>query len=125
MKFYYLDGHIPVIILHEDTNDFAIKMSSGELKFVEKNRVSEEPESFQGTLGEIKLPKPFSPTLGQFYYRINENLTKVIRLRYQDTEFERLRVKFGLCFKTETECQAYMDALEFANQHKPSNPAKE
>ena len=119
MKFYYLDGHIPVFILHEDSDSFAIKRASGELTFVEKRRVKEEPESFQNTLGEIKLPVPFRPSLGQTYYRINDNLTKVINLKYQDTKYERLRVKFGLCFRTEQECQAYIDALEFANQLKP------
>lgn len=46
MKFYYLDGHLPVRILGEELESFIIEKSNKTLEFVEKNRASEEPKSF-------------------------------------------------------------------------------
>ncbi len=135
MKFYYLDGHIPVRVLAEDTprssessdkSDnsenvvYIIEKSNKTLEFVAKDRVSEEPESFGNQLGFIKLPKSFEPKFGEDYFRASEDLTKAIRVQYQDSKTERLRVSFGLCFQTEVEALAYLAALEFAERFKPS-----
>lgn len=123
MKFYYLDGHLPVRILGEelDSGDaFIIEKSNKTLEFVEKNRVSEEPATSGNTLGFIKLPKPFEPKFGEDYFRASEDLTKAIKVTYLDSKYERLRVSFGLCFETEIEALAYLAALEFANRFKPS-----
>ncbi len=120
MKFYYLDGHIPVRILAEELDCFVIERSNKTLEFVAKDRVSEEPESFSNQLGFIKLPKSFEPKFGEDYFRASEDLTKVIKVKFNDSKYERLRVKFGLCFQTEVEAIAYLAALEFAERFKPA-----
>lgn len=135
MKFYYLDGHLPVRILGEDTprsssssdkSDnsenvaYIIEKSNKTLEFVEKNRVAEEPKSFGNQLGFIKLPKSFEPKFGEDYFRASEDLTKAIKVTYNDSKYERLRVSFGLCFQTEIEALAYLAALEFAERFKPT-----
>lgn len=120
MKFYYLDGHLPVRILGEELDSFIIEKSNKTLEFVEKNRVFEEPKSFGNTLGFIKLPKPFEPKFGEDYFRASEDLTKAIKVKFNNTQTERLRVKFGLCFETEIEALAYLAALEFAERFKPT-----
>lgn len=120
MKFYYLDGHIPVRILAEELDSFIIEKSNKTLEFVAKDRVSEEPESFGNQLGFIKLPKSFEPKFGEDYFRASEDLTKAIKVKFNNTQTERLRVKFGLCFETEIEALAYLAALEFAERFKPT-----
>lgn len=120
MKFYYLDGHIPVRILGEELDSFIIEKSNKTLEFVEKNRVSEEPISYGNSLGDIKLPKSFEPKFGEDYFRASEDLTKAIKVTYNDSKYERLRVSFGLCFETEIEALAYLAALEFAERFKPA-----
>lgn len=126
MKFYYLDGHIPVRILAEEPSEnsdksvYVIEKSNKTLEFVAKDRVTEEPESFGNQLGFIKLPKSFEPKFGEDYFRASEDLTKVIKVKYNDSKYERLRVRFGLCFQTEVEAIAYLAALEFAERFKPT-----
>ena len=120
MKFYYLDGHIPVRILAEELDTFIIEKSNKTLEFVAKNRVTEEPTSSGNTLGFIKLPKSFEPKFGEDYFRASEDLTKAIKVRFNNTKYERLRVSFGLCFQTEIEALAYLTALEFAERFKPA-----
>ena len=120
MKFYYLDGHLPVRILGEELDCFIIEKSNKTLEFVEKSRVLEEPKSFGNTLGFVKLPKPFEPKFGEDYFRASEDLAKAIKVTYNNSKYERLRVSFGLCFETEIEALAYLAALEFANRFKPS-----
>ena len=120
MKFYYLDGHIPVRILAEEPDTFIIEKSNKTLEFVAKNRVTEEPTSSGNTLGFIKLPKSFEPKFGEEYFRASEDLTKAIKVRFNNTKYERLRVSFGLCFQTEIEALAYLAALEFAERFKPA-----
>lgn len=126
MKFYYLDGHIPVRILAEEPSEnsdksvYVIEKSNKTLEFVAKDRVTEEPESFGNQLGYIKLPKSFEPKFGEDYFRASEDLTKVIKVKFNNTQTERLRVKFGLCFETEIEALAYLAALEFAERFKPT-----
>ena len=120
MKFYYLDGHLPVRILAEELDCFVIEKSNKTLEFAEKNRVQEEPVSSGNTLGDIKLPKSFEPKFGEDYFRASEDLTKAIKVTYNDSKYERLRVKFGLCFQTEIEALAYLAALEFAERFKPT-----
>ena len=119
MKFYYLDGHIPVRILAEELDTFIIEKSNKTLEFVAKDRVTEEPNSYGNSLGDIKLPKSFEPRFGEDYFRASEDLTKAIEVTYNDSKYERLRVKFGLCFETEIEALAYLAALEFAERFKP------
>lgn len=118
MKFYYLDGHLPVRILGEELDSFIIEKSNKTLEFVEKNRVAEEPKSYGNSLGDIKLPKSFEPKFGEDYFRASEDLTKAIKVKFNNTQTERLRVKFGLCFETEIEALAYLAALEFAERFK-------
>jgi hypothetical protein len=120
MKFYYLDGHLPVRILAEELDCFVIEKSNKTLEFVEKNRVQEEPVSSGNTLGYIKLPKSFEPKFGEDYFRASEDLTKAIKVTFNNSKTERLRVKFGLCFQTEIEALAYLAALEFAERFKPT-----
>lgn len=126
MKFYYLDGHIPVRILAEEPSEnsdksvYVIEKSNKTLEFVAKDRVTEEPESFGNQLGYIKLPKSFEPKFGEDYFRASEDLTKAIKVKFNNTQTERLRVKFGLCFETEIEALAYLAALEFAERFKPT-----
>lgn len=121
MKFHYLDGHIPVRILGEEHGEFIIEKSNKALEFVEHSRVFEEPASFGNQLGFIKLPKSFEPKFGEYYFRASEDLTKAIKVKFNNTQTERLRVKFGLCFETEIEALAYLAALEFAERFKPTN----
>lgn len=120
MKFYYLDGHLPVRILGEELDSFIIEKSNKTLEFVAKNRVQEEPVSSGNTLGDIKLPKSFEPKFGEDYFRASEDLTKAIKVKFNNTQTERLRVSFGLCFETEIEALAYLAALEFAERFKPT-----
>lgn len=121
MKFHYLDGHIPVRILGEERGEFIIEKSNKALEFVEHGRVFEEPASFGNQLGFIKLPKSFEPKFGEDYFRASEDLTKAIKVKFNNTQTERLRVKFGLCFQTEIEALANLAALEFAERFKPQN----
>lgn len=120
MKFHYLDGYIPVRILGEERGEFIIEKSNKALEFVEHGRVFEEPASFGNQLGFIKLPKSFEPKFGEDYFRASEDLTKAIKVKFNNTQTERLRVKFGLCFETEIEALAYLAALEFAERFKPT-----
>lgn len=118
MKFHYLDGHIPVRIFGEENGEFIIEKSNKALEFVEHSRVFEEPNSYGNSLGDIKLPKSFEPKFGEDYFRASEDLTKAIKVKFNNTQTERLRVKFGLCFETEIEALAYLAALEFAERFK-------
>lgn len=119
MKFHYLDGHVPVRILGEELDSFIIEKSNKTLEFVAKNRVTEEPNSYGNSLGDIKLPKSFEPKFGEDYFRASEDLTKAIKVTFNNSKTERLRVKFGLCFETEIEALAYLAALEFVERFKP------
>lgn len=104
----------------EEHGEFIIEKSNKALEFVEHGRVFEEPKSSGNQLGFIKLPKSFGPKFGEDYFRASEDLTKAIRVTYNDSKYERLRVSFGLCFQTEIEALAYLAALEFANRFEPT-----
>lgn len=114
ITYRYLDQFIPVLVIRKDENAALIRRANNSFEEVDATRVySSAHESCSSRLGKIRIPKPFWPKPCEYYYTIDEQNTKIVKLTACGTPQELIKIKRGIFFKTEVEARAYFDAIEF------------